>query len=322
MAPPRQPNSPPAHLSGTIKALREWAQKAVEAGNNRDIWELAYQLFTPDVAKVLHINPKPWVPPGVGDFSYQTKAAATYKDHRREKRENPYQAPSAGQLHLTAAQQERLKTIRDGIAARAQKSKQLEQEALAEQQELRELQAQSEKNKEFLYLRERMVDLVGSAEITIPELSVSLIDTRGEIVDESLIHMTEPEEASTPVPKKKGKTLKNKSVKGTKAKPAAVSQSVEPEQGATAGPSSPVGRIETLKAARKVLAKSAAASNPGSLASPAPAATPEHPSTTVAEDIAAISQLLSPFPEEGVPARKARERIAHVTKGLFGEFSD
>ena len=116
MAPPRQPNSPPAHLSGTIKALREWAQKAVESGNNRDIWELAYQLFTPDVSKVLHIHPKPWVPPGEGDFIYQTKAAATYKDQRLEKRENPYRAPQAGQLHLTAAQQERLKTIRDQIS--------------------------------------------------------------------------------------------------------------------------------------------------------------------------------------------------------------
>jgi hypothetical protein len=68
---------PPAHLSGTIKALREWAQKAVEAGNNRDIWELAYQLFTPDVSRVLRIQPKPWVPPGEGDFAFQTKAAAT-----------------------------------------------------------------------------------------------------------------------------------------------------------------------------------------------------------------------------------------------------
>jgi hypothetical protein len=109
-----------------------------------------------------------------------------------------------------------------------------------------------------------MVDLVGSAEIHIPELSVSLIDTRGEAVDESLVHMTEPEETSTPVSKKKGKSLKPRTTKGAKTKPSASEQSVEPSQGATAGPSSPVGRIDALKAARKTLAKSATASNPES----------------------------------------------------------
>jgi hypothetical protein len=309
-------------LSGTIKAVRDWAQKAVETGNNRDIWELAYQLFTPDVSRVLRITPKPWVPPGEGDFAFQTKAAAAYKEHRLEQRENPYRAPPAGQLHLTAAQQERLKTIREGIAQRAEKSKQLAQESLAEQRELNELTAQSEKNKEFIYLRERMVDLVGSTEIHIPELSVSLIDTRGEAVDESLVHMTEPEETSTPVSKKKGKTLKSKSTKGAKTNPAAAGQSVEPSQGATTGPSPPVGRIEALKAAKKVLADSARSSTPERSASSAAAATPERPSTTIDEDIAAISHLLSPFPEEGNPVKRAKERVAHKNKSLFGGESE
>lgn len=117
-------------------------------------------------------------PPGEGDFAFQTKAAATYKEHRLEQRENPYRAPPAGQLHLTAAQQERLKIIHEARAERAQKSKQLAQEALVEQRELRELTAQSEKNKEFIYLRERMVDLVGSTEIQIPELSVSTLEEK------------------------------------------------------------------------------------------------------------------------------------------------
>ncbi len=153
------------------------------------------------------------------------------------------------------------------------------------------------------------MDLVGSAEIQIPELSVSLIDTRGEAIDESLVHITEPEETSTPVPKKKGKTLKSKSAKKA-------NQSVEPSQGATAGPSSPVGRIGALKTAKKVLANSGRASTPEPLANPVTASTPELPST-IDEDIAAITSiLLSPIPE-GNPVRQAKERIAHHNKALF-----
>ena len=190
-------------------------------------------------------------PPWRGGFRVSDESGSYLQ--RAQARENPYRAPPDGQLHLTAAQQERLKILHEGIAERARKSKQLAQEALAEQRELSELSAQSEKNKEFIFLRERMVDLVGSAEIQIPELFVSLIDTRGEAVDENLVHMTEPDETSTPMLKKKGKTLKSKTARSTKTTPTtAAVPSVEPSQGATAGSPPPAGRIDTLKAARRL----------------------------------------------------------------------
>lgn len=158
-------------------------------------------------------------------------------------------------------------------------------------------------------MRERMVDLVGSAEIQIPELFVSLIDTRGEAVDENLVHMTEPDETSTPLLKKKGKTLKSKTARSTKTTPTtAAVPSVEPSQGATAGSPPPAGRIDALKAAKQTLANSTRAT------------TPELQST-IAEDIAAITNLLSPIPD-GIPPRKAKERIAHTNKLCFGTESE
>ena len=63
VAPPRKPNSPPIHLLETITQIRDWTQRAVENNTNRDIWELARLLFTPDVCQVLRrTQPKPWVP--------------------------------------------------------------------------------------------------------------------------------------------------------------------------------------------------------------------------------------------------------------------
>ncbi len=306
MAPPRKPNSPPASLAGAIKLLREWAQKAVDTHNNRDVWELAYQLFTPDCCQVLRIQPKPWVPPGEGDFQYQTKAAAQYREQRSQHRDNPYRPPKDGVLHLTVSQQEKLKSITEGIAERAKQSDKLREEALAAQRERDELVAQSVKNREFLELRERMVSLAGDSGIFIPELSVSLINTQGEAIDESLVHMTEVPETSTPLPTKKGKALKAKASKNSK-KVASKLVSVEPSPGATVD-LPPTGRIETLKAAKQVLARAVGA------------ATPEHQSTTIDEDIAAISGLVSPI-SESYPAKK-KERIAHVSKSLFGDTED
>ena len=58
-------------------------------------------MFTPDVCQILRITkPKPWVPSGEGEFAHQTKAAATYRDHRLQKRENPYRNPRDAQLRL------------------------------------------------------------------------------------------------------------------------------------------------------------------------------------------------------------------------------
>ena len=82
-----------------------------------------------------------------------------------------------------------------------------------------------------------MLKLVENTGNHIPELSVSLITTRGEAVDESLVHMTEEPKTSTPLPTKKGKSLKTKgSGNSSRKTPAtAASKSSEPEQGATAG---------------------------------------------------------------------------------------
>ena len=54
-----------------------------------------------------------------------------------------------------------MKTINEQIAEKSRLSKQLEDEALAAQRERDELVAQSDKNREFLELREHMLKLVG-----------------------------------------------------------------------------------------------------------------------------------------------------------------
>jgi hypothetical protein len=59
-----------------------------------------------------------------------------------------------------------LKTINEQIAEKSRLSKQLEDEALAAQRERDELVAQSDKNREFLELREHMLKLVGTPEYT------------------------------------------------------------------------------------------------------------------------------------------------------------
>jgi hypothetical protein len=154
---------------------------------------------------------------GEGDFAFQTKAAATNKEHQLQQRENPYRPPKDGLLHLTTPQQEKLRLINEVIAERARQSEKLKEEAIAAQQERDELVAQSDKNREFLELRERMFSLAGNSGIHIPELSVSLINTRGEAVDDSLFHMTEVPDTSTPLPPRKGKSLKIKATKTVSA---------------------------------------------------------------------------------------------------------
>ena len=251
------------HLLGAITQIREWAQQAVDNNTNRDIWELARLLFTPAVCQVLHITqPKPWVPPGEGEFAFQTEDAATYKEHRLQKRENPYQDPRPAQLHLTAAQQDTLKAINEKIAERARLSKKLQEEALEAQRERDELVAQSAKNREFVELREHMLKLVGNTGIQIPELSVSLVTARGEAVDESDIHMTEEPESSTPLPTKKGKSLRVKGSSKSSKKAPANSSSPSTTSVEGAGTQSPTGRIETLKAAKKKLANCGRAATP------------------------------------------------------------
>ena len=112
---------------GAITQIRDWAQRAVEKNTNRDIWELARLLQRP-------------------------QAAETGKS---------LQEPQRREAALNWGQQDTLKTIDEQIAEKARLSKQLEDEALAAQRERDELVAQSDKNREFLELREHMLKLVG-----------------------------------------------------------------------------------------------------------------------------------------------------------------
>lgn len=115
--------------------------------------------------------------------------------------------------------------------------------------------------------------------------------------------MTEEPESSTPLPTKKGKSLRVKgSSKSSKKAPAnSLSPSTTSVEGA--GTQSPTGRIETLKAAKKKLANCGRANTP-------------EPQNTIEQAISEISSILSPI-LEGVPARKTKERVSRVN--LFGE---
>ena len=153
-----------------------------------------------------------------------------------------------------------------------------------------------------------MLKLVGHTGIHIPELSFSLVIARGEAVDESEVHMTEDPESFTPLPTKKGKSLRAKGSSKSSRKTIvdSASSSTAPIEGATAGTSSPAGRIEALKAAKRTLTNSARATTP-------------EPQDTIEQAITEISAILSPIPE-GVPARKSKGRVAHANIQVFGEF--
>lgn len=194
VAPSRKPNSPPAYLLGAINQLCEGAQQAVDNTKNRDVWELARLLFTPDVCKVLRMTqPKPWVPPGEGEFAFQTKGAANYRDHWLQKRDNPYQDPRPAILELTLSQQH-LRAFNEEIKRKAQLAKQIKEEARQAQQVIYQ---QSVKNKEFNYLRKPVLELTQNSGIEIPEPSVStgIVPARGEVSEGNDVHMVEEPEA-------------------------------------------------------------------------------------------------------------------------------
>ena len=103
-----------------------------------------------------------------------------------------------------------------------------------------------------------MLKLVESTGIGIPELSVSLVTARGEVVNES-DPMTEELEASTPLPTKKGKSLRTKISNKSSSKtpvlkevsPAGPSTLTVAQPAAFAGTQSPPGWIETYNPDRK-----------------------------------------------------------------------
>ena len=101
-------------------------------GKNRDVWELTRLLFTPAVCQVLRLSQKRGPPRRRRVL--QTKAAATYKDHRLQKKENPYKEPRPAQLQLTAAQQDTLRAVNEKIEQKAQLTKRIKEEALQAQQ--------------------------------------------------------------------------------------------------------------------------------------------------------------------------------------------
>jgi hypothetical protein len=111
-----------------------------------------------------------------------------------------------------------------------------------------------------------------------------LVTARGEVVDESDVPMTEEPETSTPLPTKKGKSLRTKTSNKSSSKtpvlkevsPAGPSTPTVAQPAASAGTQSPPVRIETYKAAKKVLAD---CGKP---------ATPE-PQSTIEQDLREIS---------------------------------